>query len=144
MTSFIRSFNLYPDCRCTQIHSIILSLLVVYRGTCSILSSTAKSFGRAATYGLSAILGNSVKHWATFIEWIESNGNIREQMVYGASNKDCNLILQKKECWMNLKFKNGKQKMVSKKQTQGRPPKKRVKNGALALKVGRSQNKIPI
>ena len=52
-------------------------------------SSTAKSFGRAATYGLSAILGNSVKHWATFIEWIESNGNIREKMVYGAFNNAC-------------------------------------------------------
>ena len=58
-------------------------------------SSTAKSFGRAATYGLSAILGNSVKHWATFIEWIESNGNIREKMVYGAFNKDGNLVAEK-------------------------------------------------
>ena len=57
-------------------------------------SSTETSFSCAATSGLSAVLGNSVKHWAIVIEWIDSNGNIRKKMVYEAFNRYGNLVAE--------------------------------------------------
>ena len=52
-------------------------------------------FGHAATSGLSAIFGNSVKHWAIIIEWIDSNGKVKNKMVYEAFNRYGNLVAEK-------------------------------------------------
>ena len=58
-------------------------------------SISETKFGHAATSGLSAIFGNSVKHWAIIIEWIDSNGKVKNKMVYEAFNRYGNLVAEK-------------------------------------------------